>query len=127
MAFLWLRQQQLLQRVHYVLWGEVQDLAQLQGLSKPIVAFSDEMRIQNIELRKYLYTEFYSHEDIYKMNKKGQHIIRALFETFTEDSRLLPTAHRARINTQNSKQRVVCDYIAGMTDGFALKEYGQLF
>ncbi len=106
---------------------ELRDLTQLQGLSTPIVAFSDAMRTQNIELRKYLYTEFYSHEDIYKMNKKGQRIIRVLFETFSEDFRLLPVAHRARISTENSKQRVVCDYIAGMTDGFALKEHAGLF
>lgn len=105
----------------------IQSVKDLQSIKTPIVAFSSAMKPKNLELRKYLFAQFYSHHSIYKMNKRGQNIIRALFEAFVEDQRLLPDTHRARITDANSRQRVVCDYIAGMTDGFALKEYETLF
>ncbi len=85
------------------------------------------MREKNLELRKYLFSEFYMHHTVYRMNKKGQYIISKLFEAFTSDHKLLPQAYQDRIHETKTPERVVADYIAGMTDPFALKEFQQLY
>ncbi len=105
----------------------VQTLEDLQSFQKPLVSFSVEMKALNLELRKYLFQNFYSHYTVYRMNKKGQLIIRQLFDAFTQDSRLLPDHYRARIGSDYLKERVVADYIAGMTDIYAQKEYQTIF
>jgi dGTPase len=104
----------------------LQSLDQIQHIQKPIVTFGKDMKIRNHELRRYLFKEFYSHLTVYRMNKKGQHIIKALFEAFSNDTKLLPFHHQDRLKTEE-KHRVVADYIAGMTDVFAQKEYQTLF
>ncbi len=104
----------------------LESLDQLQSIQKPVISFGKEMKILNQELRRYLFKQFYSHYTVYRMNKKGQHIIRCLFDAFTQDPKLLPLHHQDRIG-DTSVQRVVADYIAGMTDVFAQKEYQTLF
>ncbi len=99
----------------------------IQACSVPLVSFSQQMHPLNLELRRYLFTQMYSHPAIYRMNKKGQLMIRGLFETFVSDPKLLPTHYQAKLSTETCKERVVADYIAGMTDGFALKEYQSIF
>ena len=105
----------------------IQSLTDVQKVKKPIVSFSPEMKELNLELRKYLFQNFYSHYTVYRMNKKGQMIVKALFDIFTQDSRLLPENHKAKIQANIPKERVVADYIAGMTDIYAQKEYETIF
>lgn len=105
----------------------VQSLQDIQSLEKPLVSFSPDMKALNLELRKYLFGHFYSHHTVYRMNKKGQLIIKALFDIFIQDTRLLPEKHRAKIQANALKERVVADYIAGMTDIYAQKEYNTIF
>ena len=61
------------------------------------------------------------------MNKKGQLMINSLFRAFNDDYRLMPTSFQQRFKHADVKERVVADYIAGMTDTFAKKEYESLF
>ena len=61
------------------------------------------------------------------MNKKGQVVIRHLFDSFTQDVQTLPEEYRQLISADYPKERVVADYIAGMTDTYAQKEYQTLF
>lgn len=108
----------------------IQTLDDIQAYRKSIITYTPEIAEKNKELRKYLFTHFYSHAEIYRMNKKGQQIIQRLFPAFLEDIRLLPSHFRERIMKKEDatpKERVIADYIAGMTDGYALKEYNEIF
>ncbi|MGE4169444.1 MAG: deoxyguanosinetriphosphate triphosphohydrolase [Candidatus Margulisiibacteriota bacterium] len=100
---------------------------ELQKVHQVVVQFSPEMKEKNKALRHYLFHTFYSHYSVYRMNKKGQQIIRALYEAFTEDPKLLSENYRSKISADYPIARVVADYVAGMTDVFALKEYNALF
>ena len=94
--------------------------------SNKIVSFSDEMKEKNLELRKFLFKNLYQQEQIYRMNKKGQLIIHDLFNAFNQDKSLLPLAYQNKISDTYTKERVICDYIAGMTDTFAFDEHKSL-
>lgn len=105
---------------------QVKNLADLQILNNAnVVSFSPEISEKNQELRKYLFKNFYFHTDIYRMNKRGQHIIRSLFTAFVSDPNLLPRDYQLFIDN-SQKERVVCDYIAGMTDTYAKQELEQI-
>ena len=99
----------------------------VQAIKTPIVKLSQDLREKNLELRHYLYHNFYQHFSIYRMNIKGQHIIQQLFDAFTQDPKLLPTHYQVRITKECPKERVIADYIAGMTDIYATKEFQKLF
>ena len=64
-------------------------------------------------------------DQVYRHNKRGQDMIRDLFFAFQKDPKLLPKSHRLRIK-DSSVERVICDYVAGMTDVYAQKEHGFL-
>jgi dGTPase len=105
----------------------ISTLNDVQEISGPIAKYSDELREKNLELRRFLFTRFYQHPDVYKMNKKGQMIIQKLFELFTSDTKTLPLNQQEKIQNGSRKERVVSDYIAGMTDTFAAREFDTLF
>ena len=106
---------------------ELHCIDDIQSLDRPVVRFSTEMALKNKEMRHYLFQQFYSHPTIYRMNKKGQEIIEKLFTAFTSDTKLLPLDYQDRIEKGQEHHRVVADYIAGMTDPFAKKEFGAIF
>jgi dGTPase len=106
---------------------KIKTLADVQQIKTPIVAMSKEMKEKNLELRRYLYTQFYQHPDVYRMNKKGQFIINKLFQAFNSDIKVLPLSFQSRIESGEIKERVIADYIAGMTDTFAIKEFDSLY
>ncbi|MBU1215586.1 MAG: deoxyguanosinetriphosphate triphosphohydrolase [Gammaproteobacteria bacterium] len=90
-----------------------------------LVAFSPLMRERNIELKSFLRTELYRHYRVMRMSAKARRTIRELFHAYIDDPRLLPP----QIKQRNGEQmpRAVADYIAGMTDRFAIREYRRLF
>ncbi len=100
---------------------------QLQTHRKTVVKFSPEMFEKAKQLRVYLFNQFYTHHSVYRMNKKGQNIIDSLFNAFVADIKLLPKDYQTIISNAYSKERVVCDYIAGMTDTYAAREYESIF
>ncbi len=104
----------------------IHTIEDVQTIKKEMVSFSQEMKEKNSELRQYLFKHFYFHSDVYRMNQKGQKIIKELFEIFTSDVHLLPERYQEKIKASPSKERVICDYIAGMTDVYAKKEHNQL-
>ncbi len=107
--------------------SNIGSLEDLQTCPDILIRFSDDMMEKNKELRRYLYDQFYSHPVIYKMNKKGQYIIRKLFKAFCDDPKLLPKHHKEKITDPHRPYRIACDYIAGMTDTFAIKEYNSIY
>lgn len=94
-----------------------------------MVAFSPEMRGHVQALRRFLFTNMYRHFEVNRSMGKAKRIVGDLFELFLGDPQTLPTDW-ARLCDKSSERRtarVVCDYIAGMTDQFALQEHKRLF
>lgn len=92
------------------------------------VSFSDELAGELAELQDFLLRRVYRHQENLKHEDQARAILRDLFDAFVADSRLLPERYRKRITgdkTGDSLHRVVCDYLAGMTDRFCREEHGK--
>jgi dGTPase len=92
-----------------------------------LIGFSPEMREQQTELKRFLRTNLYQHYRVNRMSAKAQRIVRELFEVFMNDASLLPDDYQKQSQTDQYKARAVADYIAGMTDRYAIREYQRLF
>lgn len=88
-----------------------------------LVSFSEGMRDAQREMKHFLRKNLYQHYQVLRMTRKAQLIIGELFSAFISDPRMLPEAYRS----DDHQARRVADYIAGMTDRFAIKEYRKLF
>ena len=91
-----------------------------------LVAFPEATLAPNRELKSFLYRHLYEHPRVLRMHAKSQRVVVELFRAYSAEPRMLPEATRERLKTA-SRERVVCDYIAGMTDRFAFDEYARLF
>ncbi len=91
----------------------------------PLVEFSHEMYEKNRELKAVLRTHLYRHYRVMRMSAKARRIISDLFQAFMEDSRLLPPQFIPQ--SEQSKARLISDYIAGMTDRYAIREHRRIF
>lgn len=91
----------------------------------PLVAFSSEMYEKNRELKAVLRTQLYRHYRVMRMSAKARRIIGDLFQAFTDDSRLLPPQFVPQ--SEQFKARLISDYIAGMTDRYAIREHRRIF
>lgn len=91
-----------------------------------IVTFSDEMKELNSQLKAFLYQRLYRHYKVERMRVKAERFISLLFENYLEHPTLLPERHQQRFE-QVGTERVVCDYIASMTDRYAQDEYKRLY
>lgn len=99
----------------------IQDIRQAPYL----MAFSAEITQQNLALKQFLRKNLYHHYKVNRMSAKAMRIIRELFEVFFNDVSLMPSEHQ--MHAQQDKARAVADYIAGMTDRFAIREHRRLF
>ncbi len=90
-----------------------------------LAAFSKTLYEQQKELKKFLHTNLYRHYRVMRMSTKARRIINELFQAFMIDSRLLPPQFQRQAETDQA--RAVADYVAGMTDRYAIKEYRRLF
>lgn len=90
-----------------------------------LVAFSPEMQQEQLELKQFLRIHLYRHYRVNRMSSKARRIIRELFRAFYEDPTLMPEEFQTR--ARNELARAVADYIAGMTDRYAIREYRRLF
>jgi len=91
-----------------------------------LVGFSPEMTAKNRELRLFLQTHLYRHFRVMRMAVKAQRLVSELFRAYLEEPSQLPR-HMQQLLGERDPYRVVCDYIAGMTDRFALEEHRKLF
>jgi dGTPase len=107
---------------------EVQSVAEVRDLGESIAGFSAEMRAYNRELKAFLLQRFYHHWRVNRMAGKARRILSDLFRVYQEDPHQLPPTVQAQIDAQAAPvERVICDYIAGMTDRFAIGEHQKLF
>jgi dGTPase len=98
----------------------------LQKLSYNVIGYSEDMQRRNRELKDFLYQKLYRHYRVVRMQVKAENIIKNLFESYTNEPAMLPTQFQ-KIAALRGLQRTVCDYIAGMTDRFAIEEHQRLF
>ncbi|MGB8658607.1 MAG: deoxyguanosinetriphosphate triphosphohydrolase [Candidatus Zixiibacteriota bacterium] len=103
--------------------GSVKDVRNAQN---SIVAFSGPTAELNGELRGFLFDRMYRNYRMIRMADKARRIISQLFEVYLNDLDQLPPSFRQRLKDEN-KMQLICDYVAGMTDRFALQEYKKLF
>ena len=92
----------------------------------PLVKYTDEFHQEQRELKKYLLKNMYNHYSVMQIRFKSENIIRSLFTAFMSDIRLLPEQYQQQIDS-SSHARVVADYISGMTDRYAFRQYNRLF
>lgn len=96
-------------------------------LAAPVlIGFSEAMYAENRALKTFLREQLYRHYQVVRMTTKAQRIIRELFAAFMAEPRLLPTQYQHIAETENLS-RATADYIAGMTDRYAVKEHRRLF
>ncbi|MBE2260920.1 MAG: deoxyguanosinetriphosphate triphosphohydrolase [Candidatus Accumulibacter sp.] len=100
------------------------DLAEVR-LAPPLVAFSAASFEAQRQLKRFLRSRLYQHYQVLRMASKAQRIIADLFTAFTSDARLLPPQYQ--VAGEGDQVRRVADYIAGMTDRYAIKEHRRLF
>ncbi len=103
--------------------------AELRALDAPVVAFSEPMRENDRALRDFLFHRMYRHERVNRMTAKARQVVRDLFALYMEEPQHLPAEWRveARDAEPAEMARLIADYIAGMTDRFALGEHSKLF
>jgi dGTPase len=95
------------------------------ALAPPLMAFSDEIRQGCDALKHFLRHQLYRHHRVLRMTTKAQRVVRELFDAYCSEPRLLPPDHRGRPGL--SLHRAIADYIAGMTDRYAIREHRRLY
>ncbi len=98
-----------------------------------LIRFSEAMQQANLQLKRFLRENLYRHYRVHRMTVKAARILRDLFEAFMADPRLLPPDHQRNVRRLEAgegdagRARAVADYIAGMTDRFAMLEHQRMF
>ncbi|MDR4652241.1 MAG: deoxyguanosinetriphosphate triphosphohydrolase [Nitrosomonas sp.] len=102
----------------------ITDLADVYA-SAPLIGFSPAVKKAQQELKRFLHEHLYLHYRVMRMSNKASHIIQRLFDAFSANARLLPDKHQQKF--KQIGHQAIADYIAGMTDRYAIKEYQRLF
>ncbi len=96
----------------------------------PLVAYTDPVREQTLELKRFLRLNLYQHESVKRVTDGSVRFLKELFQVFMEDTRRLPPQYQDKLRAaavgDEEKARVVADYVAGMTDRYALREHARL-
>jgi dGTPase len=91
----------------------------------PLIAYSPAVREESLELKRFLRDHLYRHYRVVRMSMKARRIVSELFQAFISDTRLLPPEFQDR--ARNDAPRAIADYVAGMTDRYAILEHRRLF
>ena len=104
-----------------------ESIEDIREQSKPLVSLSDEMKKMNLELKQFLRKNLYQHFHVNRMTYKAHKIIKSLFDVFEKNVQLLPNDLQQIIkNNKDLKYVTISDYIAGMTDRYAIAEYERI-
>jgi dGTPase len=96
--------------------------AQAVRKAQPLVLFSDTMRRESSELKRFLFRNLYRHPRVTATTDQAKDVVHALFDAYLADAVQMPERYAERAD----RHRAVADYIAGMTDRFAIREYERL-
>lgn len=91
-----------------------------------LITFSTEMKRKNKQLKSFLHKRLYHHYKVERMRVKAERFLVLLFDSYLRTPTLLPLAYQRKFE-HSGRERVICDYLAGMTDRYALDEYKRLF
>ena len=107
---------------------DIDSVAKLRARRSTVIGFSEDSTTHHRELKAFLYQNLYRHWRLIRMTAKARRVLEALFSAYVEEPGQLPDTVQARIDaSQEPLHRLVCDYVAGMTDRFALDEFARLF
>lgn len=104
----------------------IRNLEDLRRVNRQVVAFSPEVAEMNRALKHFLMANLYRHHKVERMRVKAERYLTQLFEAYVKHPTLLPRKYQKKMEI-SGRERVICDYIAGMTDRFALDEFKKLF
>ena len=109
--------------------GNIKSAEDVRRLQAPLVTFSDDMAGHEQQLKMFLKERMYNHYKVNRMMSQARRIVQDLFDVFITQPGTLPTQWRDRCEGPKGQKtaRVVCDFIAGMTDRFAVEEHKRLF
>jgi dGTPase len=111
----------------------VRSIAEVRASPAPLIGFSSETRESSHSLKVFLRENLYKHYKVRRMTAKARRVIRELFDAFFNDPALMPDEHKATgsrmelVQGPAGRARAVADYIAGMTDRYAILEHRRLF
>jgi len=110
----------------YLRRSNVKTALDVQKLPFNVAGFSEDMYRRNRELKDFLFSNLYRHYRVVRMAAKSESIVTELFNIYQANPKTLPTEVQDSI-PERGLERTICDYIAGMTDRFAIDEYKRLF
>jgi len=99
----------------------------------PLIQMSEAVGAEHLQLKQFLREHLYRHYRVQRMTRKARTVVTGLFRAFMEDPLLLPDEHRAAVRRLSAEQgdagraRAVADYVAGMTDRYAISEHERIF
>jgi dGTPase len=105
----------------------IQSVEDLQRCDHNVIGWSSAMADHNRQLKRFLYQNMYRHYRVVRMQTKAENFLGDLFNGYVAEPAQLPPEVRARAEATGHLARAVCDYIAGMTDRYALDEHSKLF
>ncbi|MBL7084745.1 MAG: deoxyguanosinetriphosphate triphosphohydrolase [Candidatus Omnitrophica bacterium] len=121
-----LQVQEIIEQTELTLSREkIHSVNEVRGHEK-LVLFSPELNKERKQLRDFLNQKLYQHYKVVRMSNKARRFIRELFQCYVSNPEQLPPTSQGRVE-EEGVYRVVCDYIAGMTDRYAQNEYRRLF
>lgn len=97
------------------------------SFGKPYIKMSDEVAVAFKEMRSFLFEKVYVGSVAKEQEEKAKHVVRQLYEYYMDKPEKLPQNYLKELEEGEEKEKVVCDYIAGMTDRYALNAYCELF
>lgn len=110
-----------------------QSIDEVRALTVPMVCFSSGMAELNLQLKQFLRRQLYQHYRVQRMTSKAGRVIRNLFSAFMEETAMLPPEQARQCKQleaergEQGRARAVADYIAGMTDRYAIIEHDRIF
>lgn len=107
---------------------QIKSVDEIRNLNYQIVDFTDNAKERINEIKQFLFQKVYRNNRITEISRKCHKIVQGLFKVYMDDINLLPFSWKELIKSEDtkSKARIVADYIAGMTDRFAIQEYNEL-
>ncbi|WP_423222815.1 deoxyguanosinetriphosphate triphosphohydrolase [Candidatus Amarolinea aalborgensis] len=108
--------------------NDVRSVDELRALGRNAAGYTPDFAAANRELKRFLLANFYRHYRVIRMASKAQRVLTNLFTAYLQEPLQMPAITQAKIDDEpEGLHRVICDYIAGMTDRYALEDHAKLF
>src|SRR5688572_30409796 len=106
--------------------SKIKSVEDIQKLKQNLIGYSEDMQRRNRELKDFLYKQLYKHYRVVRMSVRAERLISDLFNAYRTEAAMLPD-HVQRTIEKRGLERTISDYIAGMTDRYAVEEHQKLF